>query len=1689
MDDVPVTPNISVSDNPQLPHKMNSPLDRKKATINKFFSDLKNLIIKRKKIFISISIFLALILVLLSLQMSGKKNTLVSSEKWDKLVLDQKYTPSYILAPNQERKYGIVSQEIFVLKTKEPQDENTIRDNLISSKPIKITKTNDTEFKIVPVDNIGIDETISFSIKNDKNYSWVFQTAPKFDVTQALPQDKAKNVPINAGIEITFNNDNFDLKNSDVEIQPKVDFRIEKHDEKVSIVPLSPLQTKTVYNVTIKKGFSLFSSNNSLSQNYSFSFQTSDENENKERINLEKDFQEIFPNEHLITKVYTNNFDSNEVINAEVYKFPSIDKFLSSRSNLDKINSSWIQYYGEQDMVDTKSLARVASADLKLQQKDKLQYLELPQNLDEGMYLVQFWFDNYKKVEQLWVQSSSIIGYVSVGKLQTVVWVNSSKNEPIDSSIISVLGTENTYSINNEGWAAFPTPNSLFSDNLKHYLLVTSALGKNLLLPVDNLSEKAKPNETVADDYWSYIYHERVLYKPNDTIYFWGVAKNRDTGIPPQSVDIYLDDTLNQSFVPQSDGSFIGKIQLNDEPVGYKSISLKINGVTLSQSYFRVSDYVKPELKIEIEGNKKAIYAGELVDYKAKVTFFDGTPASNVNLYISNQDRYGSVDKTEATANRNGEITFKYQSKFETPSYYPRYEGVSVSAIKSGDAPSDGAASVYVYGSRLQIDTESSQKRNQANLEVTVETIDLSLINEKGLSNPVSGIARNQKVSLTTTKTWWEQKQTGTYYDFVEKVTRPSYDYTRHDDIVDKKDLYTDTNGKITYNLNLELNNSYQVKLTATDNQGNATEDISYFYYSEYQNRSDQSPKAYLNLDRDSNSYALGDEVDIKVQKNGADYQKTDSSRFLFVLANRGRQDVYISNSPELKFNFEQKDIPEVYVGSIIFNGKYYEEVVVNCKSGWSCGRYDFYNKYFFDPLLIRYQKDGSKLDVNITTDKTKYQPGDKANVTVSVAKNGNPINNASVQLTVVDEALAAIGGVKEPNILVSLYKQVSGLIYYNYYSHKPVLPDDPQSEMGGGGGGRDLFKDTAFFDAGKTDANGMATFAINLPDNITNWLTYAQALTDDVDAGQSKSSIITTKDFFVTSQFPNTFTLKDDLILALSAFGNALNENTQISTEITFNKDMQELAKNSLLINAFKESYLEFPKLSVGEYSVTVKGNYQNYEDGVTLPVNVIDSRLDFNMTANKVLQKGDILKSFDNITPAIGKPIRLIVTDEGKGKYYYDLLRYCYQDSNRLEKRIASINADKIITSRFKDTICSGCNTDLSGFQNSDGGLKQVEWGGSDLETTLWATYVDPSPFNKEKLINYFKDHHPHSTEEKILQNWGLTLLGVPKINELNQLSQSAATYKEKVLLALALYSAGNTEKSKEIYMNILSEYAYTNKPYIRIQADSIKTDYDTYALDTSYTLLLGILSNINDYDDGFKLYLRDYSGKVSNVILDIANISYIDKIFASLPDKDTTVSFETDFQNLTKNITKDGFLSVNLKPDEMNNFNLSIIDGKADALLSYYVTPDDFLKLQPDNRVSLKKTITKVKGDSSSDFKIGDILEVNLKYDFDSKAPLECYELTDQIPSGMAYLDNPDNYGLSTERKGILYLEKANIVKGRANNYKWWKNYTGNTSVYFIRIIGAGKFVQEPAIIQSSTDPSIFQKTSEEYITVNK
>ncbi len=1716
-------PNIVIADNSNE-KKFGKPFVSLRNLKTKFKEKWMKIPKKLKIISVALSIILVSITVLSSLKnikpgdlknIGRKEVSVAEFGDWQKMVIPQRQKPFFTLAATTLSKYGILPNEVLVLKTEKPFDINLIKESIIANVPIAVSALTNQEFKITPQRNLGLEEVLSVKLnvedkefegyKFDRDYSWAYQSQGKFRVVSSIPGDKKTEVPVNTGIEIAFSQDDFKDPTAFISVSPTIRFRTEIHAERFVVVPLDPLNEKTVYTVTLKKGLSLKSRNDPITEDYTFTFQTKE----KEMItrppffSLSEDFQQISPEEHFLTKVYTSNWNSDNTIKAEVYKFLSSDSFLASRKSIDEIQGSWMTYYSEDEAVDVSQLEKVMSTDLKVQNKDRVDYLELPDNLAQGFYLVQFWSQTKDRLEQIWLQSTDITGFVSVGKEQTVVWANYLKGGPVQNAIIRFTGLAGDYRTYDNGTSVFSTPQILF-DGLRHYAVITDDTGKEVILPVTTLKGNHPPGKITSNDYWSYLYNERYLYKPGDTVYFFGVIKSRATNQAPSQVEVILRNSdysekgeiLTKTISPSSDGSFMDNFRLDAVPLGWYNLILKVNDVEVESSSFSVTQYEKPEMKIEVTADKKAIFTDEKVKYSTKITFFDGTPAGNIPIKV-----YQAKDgkSSDLTTGENGELDYTYETKYNEASYiyYPRYETVTFTPAIAQEQKIEGFGSVYVYGSKLMISSESDQDGHTAKLKAKVRNVDLTKINSGEGNNVEGSPAADKDVSLKIKKTWYEKKDSGTYYDFIEKVTRKTYSYIRHEETVDDKKVKTDGEGAINYDFQLEEGKSYVAELEVKDVDNHPAKTSQYYYYhTEAVNYGDdQKDFPQLNLDKEESTYSLGEEVKLNIVYGDSEYPDTADNRFLFIIANRGKQEVILTDGPSYSFSFDQKYVPNIYIGSYIFTGKSYNTVSAPCRRDWYCSDYFYYGQQnYFNGFMISYKSKDSELSLTISPDKEKYQPGEEAKVSVEVKKGDNPVSGASVNLVLVDEALAALDAVRKPSILSSLYQSVQSLIYYNYSSHEPIFPDESQAEKGGGGGGdRDIFKDAAFFGRELTDDNGIASFAFILPDNITTWIAYAQAVNQNIDAGQQEGRVVATKDFFVTSQFPAEYLLKDKPFATGGSFGKGLSPEDKVDFKAIFFDGDKEISNLGKETNAYRSIIFPFPVLGVGDYKVSVRGKVGDLEDGIKLPFKVISSRLIFDYFKKYDLIKGQVINSAEVSDVLEDKPARLVVSDKGRGTYYADLARYCFTGSNRIEKQLAQLSAANLLVKRFDDDFCKVDKEALKKFQNFDGGLSQVSWGGSDLSTTVWALSIDGNPFSedpaqKEKMISYFESKLSEGgggNLQKIYASWGLTKLGKPKVNELQVLQNFISTYEEKVTLAMALIAADDSEKARDLYYDILADYAYDYSPYIRIQAElKGKSQVDSYVENTSSALLLGSFVE-KTYDEGLYNYVRDFRPNVEDVVIDLSIIAFIDDQLAKLPDEDTRISFVSAHQNVQKELTKGKSIAIPLQASELNSFRLQVLEGKAEAFFSYFVGPEGLAKLPTDKLLSIKRNYKKVKGDGSS-IKTGDIVEVRIDFNLDfAKSPTGCYTITDHLPSGLKYMSNPSDYGLSAE--GWVSEKENNIIEGFFCNSLWWQQHGKKYMVYFARAGSVGDYEGEPAIIQSQRYLTNFQKTDGQIIKI--
>jgi len=175
---------------------------------------------------------------------------------------------------------GVDPTSAFIIKSKEGLNLAALKASL-RIKPVsayEIKRVNDNEFRLTFDQPLAENKIYQFELSTEdaavasgsakaRDLSWAFQIKTSFRIVQTLPRDKATNVPLNSGIELTFSHENYsDIKPS-FEITPHVDGRFEKHKRVAVFVPKS-LEPETLYTVKIKKGIKLDGSQESLKEDF-----------------------------------------------------------------------------------------------------------------------------------------------------------------------------------------------------------------------------------------------------------------------------------------------------------------------------------------------------------------------------------------------------------------------------------------------------------------------------------------------------------------------------------------------------------------------------------------------------------------------------------------------------------------------------------------------------------------------------------------------------------------------------------------------------------------------------------------------------------------------------------------------------------------------------------------------------------------------------------------------------------------------------------------------------------------------------------------------------------------------------------------------------------------------------------------------------------------------------------------------------------------------------------------------------------------------------------------------------------------------------------------------------------------------------------------------------------------------------
>ncbi|HEX6559756.1 MAG TPA: alpha-2-macroglobulin family protein [Longimicrobiales bacterium] len=180
----------------------------------------------------------------------------------------------------------------------------------------------------------------------------------------------------------------------------------------------------------------------------------------------------------------------------------------------------------------------------------------------------------------------------------------------------------------------------------------------------------------------------------------------------------------------------------------------------------------------------------------------------------------------------------------------------------------------------------------------------------------------------------------------------------------------------------------------------------------------------------------------------------------------------------------------------------------------------------------LRVTPEIKKLTVEVTPVQAEYRPGDDAQIRLHVQDvNGQP-QRTEVTLWAVDEGVLALTGYQTPDPVSLLYqpRPLGVRLSSNLVAVAAQVPAGMKGQRApGGSGGSDVagvlrsrFQTTAFFlGSVLTDADGHATAAARLPDNLTTFRVMAVAVTAGDRYGAGKSALLVTRPLVARPSLP----------------------------------------------------------------------------------------------------------------------------------------------------------------------------------------------------------------------------------------------------------------------------------------------------------------------------------------------------------------------------------------------------------------------------------------------------------------------------------------------------------------------------------------------------------------------------------------
>ena len=662
----------------------------------------------------------------------------------------------------------------------------------------------------------------------------------------------------------------------------------------------------------------------------------------------------------------------------------------------------------------------------------------------------------------------------------------------------------------------------------------------NFGVPADRSGGRARIRGLIQSD--------RGIYRPGERVNFKGLLREIRAGQPPQvprqrRVQVHVTNSRNATVLRRrlrlsSFGGFSFKLQLaQSAPLGDYRVSATIAGQTVRER-FTVEEFRKVSFELRFRGHERHARGGKhRIKLQARYLFGAPVNSARVRWSVQRRDhrlRPARFPQYTFTDQANRGRYYWWDRRQRHPRFVTDGEGetddqgrlsMEFNAAASGQAgPQD-----FLVQATVKDQTDQSVSKRAV---VTAHPTDIYLglhaqeyvqavgmpfaINTVAISPGGRQVAGRGKLTLTRVQYVCQDRRSGRYRSYRSCKRRHQRALSRR--------VRLPATGNGVERVLLTRPGEYMARLSGRDSRGREVAASTHVWViGQGQAFWSGDESARLALVAGKRVYRPGDTARLAAL-NGL-----GRSTALVTLERGGVLDAFVttlqSSGQGLHVPLGTRHAPNVYASVAMVRGR--------------TGPGDRARPRFkLGVVELRVATDHQRLQVQVQTERARYEPGQQVRGTLSVTDaKGKPVA-AEVSLSAADEGLLALVAYRTPDPMAHFYKPwglgVDASTNLNRVARlNDPLANDPDGGGDSGGDGeqpvRSRFVNSAFWaPALLTNAAGRASFSFKAPDNLTAFRLMAVAADRGSRFGSAQGRLTVTKPLLAKPVLPRFFAAGD---------------------------------------------------------------------------------------------------------------------------------------------------------------------------------------------------------------------------------------------------------------------------------------------------------------------------------------------------------------------------------------------------------------------------------------------------------------------------------------------------------------------------------------------------------------------------------